>query len=70
MENDPLEGAKAADREDHQGPLHIPTQPRGGLAFDGLRTVMQRAVAAGMHVHAYLESILRVDPEEISAHPQ
>jgi hypothetical protein len=42
----------------------------GRFALDVVRTVLQTAVAAGVSVHEYLESVLRADPEEISAHPE
>jgi hypothetical protein len=42
----------------------------GRFALDVVRTVMQTAVAAGVPVHEYLESILRMDPEELAAHPE
>jgi hypothetical protein len=42
----------------------------GRFALDVVRTVMQTAVAAGVPVHEYLESVLRADAEEIAAHPE
>ncbi len=42
----------------------------GRFALDVVRTVMQTAVAAGVPVHGYLESILRADAEDIAAHPE
>ena len=31
---------------------------------------MQTAVAAGVPVHEYLESVLRADAEEVASHPE
>jgi len=42
----------------------------GRFALDVVRTVMQTAVAAGVPVHEYLESVLRADAEEIATHPE
>ena len=42
----------------------------GRFALDVVRTVMQTAVAAGVPVHEYLESVLRADAEVIAAHPE
>jgi len=42
----------------------------GRFALDVVRTVMQTAVAAGVPMREYLESVLRVDAEELAAHPE
>jgi hypothetical protein len=42
----------------------------GRFALDVVRTVMQTAVAAGVPVHEYLESVLRADAEDVAAHPE
>ena len=42
----------------------------GRFALDVVRTVLQTAVAAGAPVHAYVESVLRADADEIAAHPE
>jgi hypothetical protein len=42
----------------------------GRFVLDIVRTLLQTAVAAGVPVHEYLESVLRSDPEEISSHPE
>jgi hypothetical protein len=42
----------------------------GRFALDVVRTVMQTAVAAGVPVHEYLESVLRADAEDIATHPE
>jgi hypothetical protein len=42
----------------------------GRFALDVVRTVLQTAVAAGVPVHAYLESVLRTDADEIAEHPE
>lgn len=42
----------------------------GRFALDVVRTVLQTAVAAGVPVHAYVESVLRADAEKIAEHPE
>lgn len=42
----------------------------GRFALDVVRTVMQTAVAAGVPVHDYLESVLLAEAEEIATHPE
>jgi hypothetical protein len=42
----------------------------GRFALDVVRTVLQTAVAAGVPVHAYIESILRADADEVNEHPE
>jgi len=42
----------------------------GRFTLDVVRTVMQTAVAAGVHVHTYLESVLRADAEDVATAPE
>ena len=42
----------------------------GRFVLDVIRTLLQTAVAAGVPVHAYLESVLRSDAKEIANHPE
>jgi len=42
----------------------------GRFVLDVVRTILQTAVAAGVPVHHYLESVLRAEPEDVSAHPE
>ncbi len=42
----------------------------GRFVLDIVRTLLQTAVAAGVPVHEYLDSVLRSGPEEISRHPE
>jgi hypothetical protein len=42
----------------------------GRFVLDMIRTVLQTAVAAGVPVREYLESVLRSDADEISNHPE
>lgn len=42
----------------------------GRFALDIVRSVMQTAVAAGVPVQEYLESVLRADAAKIDAHPE
>ncbi len=41
----------------------------GRFALDVVRTILQTAVAAGVPVHEYLESVLRAHPEDVAKHP-
>jgi hypothetical protein len=41
----------------------------GRFVLDVVRTILQTAVAAGVPVHAYLESVLRADADEVVEHP-
>jgi hypothetical protein len=42
----------------------------GRFVLDVVRTILQTAVAAGVPVHAYLESVLRADVDEVAEHPE
>jgi hypothetical protein len=42
----------------------------GRFALDIVRTILQTAVAAGVPVHAYVESVLRADPEDVAKNPE
>jgi len=42
----------------------------GRFVLDIVRTLLQTAVAAGVPVHAYVESVLRADAADIAAHPE
>jgi hypothetical protein len=42
----------------------------GRFVLDVVRTVSQTAVAAGVPVHEYLVSLLRSNPDEVTAHPE
>jgi hypothetical protein len=42
----------------------------GRFALDVVRTVLQTAVAAGVAVHEYVESVLRTDADKVAAHPE
>jgi len=42
----------------------------GRHSLDVVRTVLQTAVAAGVPVHAYLESVLRADAAKVTEHPE
>lgn len=42
----------------------------GRFVLDVMRTLLQTAVAAGVPVHEYIMSVLRADPDEVSAHPE
>jgi hypothetical protein len=42
----------------------------GRFVLDVVRTVLQTAVAAGVPVHEYIESVLRADPDEVAKHPE
>jgi hypothetical protein len=42
----------------------------GRFVLDIVRTVLQTAVAAGVPVHTYVETVLRADAEEIAKHPE
>jgi hypothetical protein len=42
----------------------------GRFVLDVVRTILQTAVASGVHVHEYLVWVLRADEDEIAAHPE
>jgi hypothetical protein len=42
----------------------------GRFVLDVVRTILQTAVAAGVPVHAYLESVLRADADDVAEHPE
>ena len=42
----------------------------GRFVLDIVRTILQTAVAAGVPVHAYVESVLRADADEVAEHPE
>ena len=42
----------------------------GRFALDVVRTVLQTAVAAGVPVHTYVESVLRADADDVAKYPE
>jgi hypothetical protein len=42
----------------------------GRFVLDVVRTVLQTAVAAGVPVHEYVESVLRANPDDVAQHPE
>jgi len=42
----------------------------GRFVLDVVRTILQTAVAAGVPVHAYLESVLRADADDVAKYPE
>lgn len=42
----------------------------GRFVLDVVRTILQTAVAAGVPVHEYVESVLRASPDDVAQHPE